>query len=293
MPNKLGSLVILIIGGLFSISDSHSSEGKPRVLSTISYLHDLVQIIGGDLVEAESLMGPGVDPHLYKASARDLGRIKNTDLVFALGLQLEGRINEVLLQLKERGHPLVFVGDTLPKEKLFDADPHVWFDPELWILASRTVRDTLVERLPLKKETLFSRQLRWETDLGKIKIELQKGLNQIPKEKRILVTSHDAFRYWGRAFDVTVKAIQGISTDSEASLKHIQELADELKQKNVPAIFVETSVSPASIERLQSLTGIKIGGELYGDALGSPGSSGDTYIKALQYNTSIFLKAFQ
>ena len=272
---------------------TNSASPSKTVLSTTTFLHDLVKIIGADAVTSKSLMGPGVDPHLYKASARDLRKIKDADLVFAIGLHLEGRIYEVLKQMQSRGHSLIFVGDLLPKSSLFDADPHVWFDPSLWILASQHVRDSLSKLVPNQKEQFNSRQKKWETNVLKATAEFKIRLESIPTNKRVLITSHDAFRYWGRAFNVQVKAIQGISTDSEASLKHMKDLATQIRNEKIPAVFIESSVSPASIIRLKTIASIKIGGELFGDSLGGPQSPGPTYIKALRHNTETFIKAFQ
>ncbi len=300
MFNKSGSHAILtaafIVGGLFANTNlwaSSAPAAKAKILSTMTYLDDLVKIISGSTFNSESLMGAGVDPHLYKASARDLSKIKNAQLVLALGLHLEGRMNEVLEQLKERGHPLIFVGESLPKSQLFPADPHVWFDPSLWVIASETVLASLIKLSPEDASKFSKNQKSWAKRVSKAHAELKKLVAEIPKNRRVLITSHDAFRYWGRAFDVEVKAIQGISTDSEASLKHIQELSEQIKSNHIPAIFIESSVSPASIERLKSIANVKIGGELFSDSLGGPLSDGPTYLEALKHNTMLFLRSFK
>lgn len=266
---------------------------KPKILSTTTFLHDLVQKIGGSEVEALSLVGPGVDPHLYKATARDLRKMREASLIVAHGLGLEGRLFDVLKQFQSQSANVLFAAEDLPKKRLFENDPHVWFDPELWILVSQKIEKGLIQTIPNNAATFQTRQDQWEAQVLAATGELQKKIDSIPAKRKILITSHDAFRYWGRFFGVEVEAIQGVSTDSEPSLKHINKLVTLVKDRGVPALFVETSVSSASIERLMSLTNTKIGGELFSDSLGGAGSGGETYLKALAKNVDVFVTAMQ
>lgn len=282
-----------VLGSILLFVSSPALASKPKVLSTTTFLHDLVKTIGGSEVEAVALVGPGVDPHLYKATAKDLQKMRAANLIVAHGLGLEGRLFDVLKQFESQNQNVLFAADGLPADQILENDPHVWFDVDLWILVSQRIADRLAKTIPSKKAYFQNQQSTWEKEIKNTVSKLQTTIASVPEARRILITSHDAFRYWGRYFGVEVKAIQGVSTESEPSLKHVNDLVKLVKERSVPALFVETSVSSASIERLKSLTNTKIGGELFSDSLGGPGSGGETYLSALTKNVEVFVNAMK
>ena len=251
---------------------------RVTVVTTTTHVTDMVEDIGGNEVEVIGLMGPGVDPHLYKPSVRDVSTLRRADAVFYSGLMLEGRMADLLMKTGHRGSKVYAVTEKIPETDLLGSvdyeghfDPHVWFDASLWIMGIDVVVEGLSEvdsenaalyaerGAVLKKHYLETHQ--WALE----RVQL------IPESQRILVTSHDAFNYFGRAFGFKVIAVQGISTASEAGLADIANMVDLIKQYNIRAIFVESSVSPAAIERVSKDSGVNIGGELFSDAMGIPG----------------------
>jgi manganese/zinc/iron transport system substrate-binding protein len=248
---------------------------------------DTVKQIAGPWADVESLMGPGTDPHLYRASAQDLVRLRRADMIVSVGLHLEGKIENAL---RMRGKKIVVLGESIPAAKLFEGgapglhDPHVWFDPEIWTAASKSIVDALSEAVPEQKSTFEKNYAVWRDEVLKQSAVWKKKIATIPESRRILVTSHDAFRYFGRAFGLHVEGLQGVSTESEAGLKRMNELIELVKARKVQALFAETSVPPAGIERIQSATGVKRGQELYSDALGPDGSGAETYLGMLVHN---------
>lgn len=269
--------------------DTPKSCSRPHVVTTTTMLTDLTQAIAGDLVHVEGLMGPGTDPHLYKPTARDAASLSQAQVILYNGLKLEGKMQGLFTQMAKQGHFVVAVAESISKDQqLYPSsfndhpDPHVWLDPTLWAQCIDPVLSALSQIAP-EYQLLFSERA---TALKQKYLELHvwalQRTQEIPKEKRILITSHDAFNYFGRAYDFQVVAIQGISTVTEAGLADITRVIDLVKLKQVKAIFVETSVSAAAIERISKDSTARIGGELFSDAMGIPGiletdSQGNTY----------------
>jgi manganese/zinc/iron transport system substrate-binding protein len=283
--------------GCGAVSSADIGERKVRVAATTNFIADTVEQVGGDRVDVTALMGPGVDPHLYKASADDVGTLREADVVFYGGLQLEGKMQEVLDALAER-QTTVAVTEEIPRERLLDPpagttteeyDPHVWFDPSLWRYAVAAVRDTLVEKDPGHAD-LYRRNARhYLREIDSLERESREALAAIPERQRVLVTSHDAFRYFGRAFDVDVTAIQGISTAAEATTADIRRVAETIAERDVRAVFVESSVPRQTIEAVLAAAAdrgaqARIGEELYSDAAGSPGTPEGTYLGMVRAN---------
>lgn len=255
-----------------------SAWAKVTVVTTTTQVTDMVSDIGGSEVELIGLMGPGVDPHLYKPSIRDVGYLRKADVVFYSGLLLEGRMADLLMKTGRRGGKTYAVTAKIPKDKLLGsenyeghADPHVWFDASLWITGIDVVVEGLSAVDPDNAALFAERGEALKTRYLEVHQWAVERIQSIPESQRILVTSHDAFNYFGRAFGFKVIAVQGISTVSEAGLADIANMVDLLKDYDVRAIFVESSVSPAAIERISKDSGVKIGGELFSDAMGTPG----------------------
>jgi manganese/zinc/iron transport system substrate-binding protein len=266
---------------------------------TVGMVADLVREIGGDKVNVQQLLGSGVDPHLYKPTRDAVQALTNADIVFFNGLMLEGKMAETLHRL-EKNKPSVAVAERIPPERLGDnkgehdhPDPHVWMDVSLWSDAAQVVCDALCEYDPPNAEGYRERTKAVREKLSALHQYGIKQIGCIPNDQRVLVTSHDAFRYFGRAYGIEVQAIQGISTESEAGLQRVNDLVDMLVKRKVKAVFVESSVPKESIEAL--LKGaesrghkVEIAGELFSDAMGNEGQYEGTYVGMMDHNlTSI------
>lgn len=289
----LGSIALWGLSACTETSKAISTpkRDKPVILSTTTLMKDLVDTLWAEQVYSESLMGPGVDPHLYQPSAKDLVKIKEADVVVAHGLHLEGKMIEAL-EAVSKTKTVLILGNLIDSKKLINTDgsvdPHLWFDPELWIqTAEALAKHPPSATVQTSKLTDFSQQVR---ALSK---KYKEAFSKIPKSRRILITSHDAFRYLGLHFDIEVQGIQGVSTDAEVGIKRIDELIALIKERKIASIFSETSVSPRSIEKLLSESGAKSGGILYSDALGPVGSGAETYIGMLEKNLNTILEGLK
>jgi manganese/zinc/iron transport system substrate-binding protein len=281
--------------GLGQGSGEASAEAV-RVTTTTNFITDTARQIGGDRVSVEPLMGPGVDPHLYRASAGDVDALRDADLILYGGLELEGKMEEILSELAER-QPTVAVTRDIPEGRLLPAegamagehDPHVWFDVALWKIASRTIRDALIEVDPAGRDDYRRNAERYLDRLDRLDRDVRRRLATIPRQRRVLVTSHDAFRYLGRAYDVEVAGIQGVSTQSEATTADIERIAALVAARGVGAVFVESSVPPQTIDAVLAAAAerggsARVGGELFSDAAGEQGTPEGTYAGMLEHN---------
>lgn len=278
------ALLLAAAAAVSTVPSSFAAERKIRVTTTTSMVTDLVQQVGGDRVEVSGLMGAGVDPHLYKATAADVSKLQQAEVIFYNGLVLEGKMTDIftkLARLKKFVYPLT---EGVPEKKLLEPpefeghfDPHVWFDVELWALCAQTVVKGLSEFAPKDKAHFELCGKAVATKLRTLHDWSVKKAAELPKERRILVTSHDAYNYFGRAYGFQVVGLQGVSTVTEAGLADMAKLVDFIKQKRVKAIFVESSVSPATLQRIAKDAGVKVGGELFSDAMGTPGQMENGY----------------
>ena len=265
------------------------TEAAPlKVVTTTTMVTDLVSQVGGERVAITGLMGAGVDPHLYKPTASDVTKLNRAQVIFYSGLHLEGRMAELFERLGKGGKKVFAVTSSIPEKRLLKPtefeghfDPHVWGDAELWSLCIETVVKGLSEVDPAGKEEFEKRGQLYKAELEKLHQWAQNRAKELPEARRILITSHDAFNYLGRAYGFQVVGVQGISTVTEAGLADIAKVVDFIKQKQVRAIFVESSVPKAAIERIGKDSGAKIGGELFSDAMGAIGTkvtvAGETY----------------
>jgi manganese/zinc/iron transport system substrate-binding protein len=306
-------LSLILIASLLIACDKSTSPtsggaGKPKIVATTTMIGDLVKQIAGDKVDLTVLMPPGTDPHGYKPTTKDLADVSRADFVFYNGLHLEGKMVELFEQkMKDKA---VAVARDIPSDKLLPwqegeggaHDPHIWFDPTLWRLAAGTVRNELARINPANTAHYEKNLAELVARLDKLDGYIQQTISQIPKDRRVLITSHDAFNYYGRRYDLEVKGLQGISTETDAGLANIQEAVRFILQRKIPAIFVESSVNPATIKRVQSdcqTAGhqVKIPGELYSDAMGAqgehPGYAVETYEGMLKYNTDTIANALK
>jgi manganese/zinc/iron transport system substrate-binding protein len=266
---------------------------------------DLVRSVGADRVAIETLMGPGVDPHLYKAAASDVTKLQGADVLFYSGLLLEGKMQDIFTNLARGKRRVHAVTDAVPKDRLlappeFEGhyDPHVWFDVTLWKLCVDSVEKALTEADPAGAESYKQRAAETRTRLDELHAWALAKANELPPERRILVTSHDAYNYFGRAYGFQVVGLQGISTVSEAGLADVAKLSDFIKAKGIKAVFVESSVPHNTIERISKDTGAKIGGELFSDAMGTAGQIENgydlgTYEGMIKHNLTTIVEALK
>ena len=268
---------------------------KIRVTTTTNVITDLVENIGGDHVSVTGLMGPGIDPHLYRPSASDVKKLQNADVVFYNGLDLEGKMGDVFVKIGRDGTAVWAVSENIPHESLLSLDatdhfdPHIWWDAKLWMEAAKVVAMGLSEYDPENSKTYEANLEEYLTRLTVLNAYSLEQMGSIPDGQRVLVTAHDAFQYFGHAYGLEEMAIQGWSTDSEAGIREIQNLSDEIAERKIKAVFVETSISPATIEALTAAVQDKghdviIGGELFSDAIGEKGTDEGTYIGAFTHN---------
>lgn len=298
---------VLLLAGMLSVScakkdkDPAASGEKPSVVTTTGMIADAAKNIGGDLFEVTALMGAGVDPHLYKASAKDVDRLGKASLILYGGLHLEGKMTDVLEKLGQR-KPTLAVAETIPEDKLLGSnargshDPHVWFDIKLWMYAVDAVRDSLISLLPDEAEALGANYEAYAARLTALDEYMRKRTAELPQEKRVIITAHDAFEYFGRAYGFEVRGLQGISTVSEAGTRDVQDLAEFIVRGKVPAIFVESSVPRKNVEALQAAVhsrgwDVRIGGELFSDAMGDTGTAEGTYVGMLTHNIDTIVSA--
>ncbi len=259
--------------------------GKPlRVVATTSMVADLVSQVGGAHVKVAGLMGPGVDPHLYKATASDVVKLQRADVIFYNGLLLEGKMTDLFTKMARTKKHVYAVTDAVPSDRLLEPpafeghyDPHVWFDVKLWAHGARAVIEGLSAADPAHKEDYAARGAATEKKLAELHAWALAKADELPAAKRILVTSHDAYNYFGRAYGFKVIGLQGISTVSEAALADMAKLVDYIKSHGVKAIFVESSVPHATIKRIAQDAGVRVGGELFSDAMGTPGEIENGY----------------
>jgi len=285
-------------------SSSAEGNGKRRVVCTIGMITDVAGIVGGDRTVVVGLMGPGVDPHGYAASPADMREMSRADLILYNGLFLEGRLAEQFERLAAR-RPTVAVTDGIdrallraPPDFAGQYDPHVWFDVSLWAKATERIRDALIEVDPAGRAEYEQNAAAYLEQLSALHEETRARIAEIPRDNRVLVTAHDAFGYFGRAYDIEVRGLQGISTESEASLRDVNELVDTLVSRRIKAVFVESSVPRRNMEAL--ITGcrarghqVRIGGELYSDAMGPPGTPEGTYIGMVRHNVHTIVDALR
>lgn len=263
---------------------------------------DLVREVGGSHVEVSQICGAGVDPHLYKASRDDVAALSRADLVFYCGLMLEGKMTDVLVKMA-RSRPVIAVTESVDEKLLLEPDdlkghydPHLWMDISAWASCVKVVEEALVSHDPQHAEDYRENATGYTEQLVQMHKYGRQAIGSIPEESRVLVTSHDAFNYMGRAYGLEVLGVQGISTESEAGLQRVSSLVNLLAERNVKAVFIESSVPRKSIDSLiegcrAKGHAVSVGGELFSDAMGKEGTYEGTYIGMLDHNITTIAKA--
>ncbi len=305
---KLTNQLLIIVLGITFFScntgskKKHSTE-KLKIVTTTTMITDMVTELGGEAVNVQGLMGAGVDPHLYKASEGDVNKLFTADMVIYSGLHLEGKLVEVFEKMEHQGISMVAVSDAIAKSKLIGSahfasnyDPHIWFDISIWKEASAYVTQRLIQRDSAHTQLYSSNLKKYLSKLDSTEIAIKEMISKIPPEKRVLITAHDAFNYFGKAYGFEVLGLQGISTATEAGVKDVQNLANLIVERKISAIFIESSVPKRNIEALQAAVKSKgfevaIGGELFSDACGNAGTVEGTYIGMVIHNVSTITNA--
>ncbi|MDY8134077.1 metal ABC transporter solute-binding protein, Zn/Mn family [Aquimarina sp. 2201CG5-10] len=298
--------LLLLVFALFSCKqESKDPNQKLQVVTTTSMITDLVKNIGGDHIDVVGLMGSGVDPHLYKASEGDVTKLVNADVIFYNGLHLEGKLVEVFEKMGTQNIKTIAVGESLDKNTLIGSDyfasnydPHIWFSVQNWKLITTYITNQLKEIDPKNAVAFEANGKKYLAKLDQLESGLNNTIGNLPKENRILVTAHDAFSYFGKAYDFNVVGLQGLSTATEAGVQDVQKLANFIIENKVKAIFVESSVPKRTIEALQAAVKSKdhevaIGGTLFSDALGNAGTKEGTYTGMFEYNVNTIVNALK
>ena len=279
-----------------------TARDKIDVVATTGMIADAAKQVGGDLVEVKGLMGPGVDPHAYRQTRTDIVALSNADLVLWNGLYLEAQMEDFFKELGKTKN-VVAVAEAVPQNLLIGSedyegrfDPHLWMNPNLWARVVVNVRDAMIKVRPEAKEAFTANAKAYLDKIRKLSRYTTETLSSVPTESRVVLSAHDAFNYFGSAYGFEVVGIQGISTESEAGLKRIGELVDMLVKRNIKAVFVETSVSDRNIRALiegAAAKGheVKIGGELFSDAMGEPGTYEGTYLGMIDHNATTITRA--
>ena len=302
MPLQRRAFLVSAAALAFSAPLPVRAQGVPAVVATTGMIADAARAIGGDAIDLRALMGPGIDPHSYRQTRTDIVALSRADLVLWNGLYLEAQMEEFLLRLGAQ-KPVVAVGDAVPDDALLRhaeyagrADPHIWMVPALWQHAVTATRDALIALQPDRETAFRDRTEGYLAELDALQTYAEDTLAKVPEPARVLVTAHDAFGYFGRAFGFEVMGIQGISTESEAGLQRIGELVELLVDRDIGAVFVESSVSDRNIRALVEGAqaqghDVRIGGALFSDAMGEPGTYEGTYIGMIDHNVTVIARA--
>jgi manganese/zinc/iron transport system substrate-binding protein len=283
------------------------AQSAPRtsrnVVATVAMVGDAVREVSGGRLAAVTLIGEGVDPHLFRPTRSDIARLLGADAVFGVGHRLEGRMGDVLERVRAAGKPVVLLAETLPRDRLLAnadypdaADPHVWMDPTLWGEAAGSVLEPLARLAPDVREGMADDLARFRARCARLDTYAREGLATVPESARVLVTAHDAFSYFGRRYGLTIESIQGLSTEAEANLAGIEALVRKLVERRVPAVFAETSVPDRAVRALiegAAARGhrVALGGNLFSDAMGRPGTYLGTYEGMMDHNITTIVRA--
>lgn len=299
---SIAALVFVSCGAAAGEAERAGASGRINIVTTTGMIGDAAREVGGDRVEVTALMGPGVDPHTYKASERDVIRIAEADIIFYGGLHLEAKMADVFAKI-ESAIVTVAVTESMDRASLLSPpgfentyDPHVWFDVSLWTDAVREVEETLISFDPAHEDLYRSRAERYLAELEDLHLYVKGQARRVPEARRVLITAHDAFGYFGRAYGFEVLALQGISTVAEAGAADVSGLADLISERRIPAIFVESSVPTRFIEAVQAAVRargyeVSIGGSLFSDAMGDPGTPEGTYPGMVRHNIDTIVEA--
>ena len=295
-----GGILLLLLTGVACEDAEFSNDDRPFIVTTTNLIRDVVEQVGGEDVRVISLMGPGVDPHVYRATPGDFRNMERSDLVLYNGMYLEGRLSEILDRLGDQSHA---VTASVPRDKLIETsdfsgtyDPHVWFDVSLWQYVVKELAVVLGSLLPDNADTFLERAEAYNKELDDLHLYVIQRIASIPEERRVLITAHDAFQYFGKAYGIEVRGLQGLSTATEFGIQDVTKMVQLIIERQIPAIFVETSVSTRSIESV--IAGVRergyqvqMGGSLFSDSMGARGTPEGIYSGMFRYNVDTIVDA--
>lgn len=295
-------LIALLASACAAVPADSIAEGKINVVATIGQISDAAAIVGGEHVHVTGLMGAGVDPHLYVATEGDVTTLQEAEMIFYNGLYLEAQMNQILEQISEY-KTVVAVAESIPTEERLaspiyadEYDPHVWFDVQLWQYIVGAIRDAYIDFDPANASDYTANAAAYLAELDSLDAYVREQALRVPAEQRVLITAHDAFNYFGRAYEFRVLGLQGISTQSEASTADVQELTSFIVENRIPAVFVESSVPVRNVEALQEAVAargfdVAIGGQLFSDAMGNPDTPEGSYLGMVRHNIDTIVSA--
>ena len=300
--NRFCALLTVFAGAVATGLLPLAATAQPKAVATVGMLADVTQNIAGDCVAVETMMGPGTDPHLYKASASDVKLLFGADAILYVGNNLEGQLGEVLGKLAERRPTKAVAEAAVPADRLLAfpgahyPDPHVWMDASLWAMTTPVIADVLAPLAPDCAQAMQNRAAAYAKELAALHEWVMASVATIPEGQRILVTAHDAFAYYGQAYGIEVAGIQGISTESEAGIADIRNVVDLVVARDVPAVFIESTINPRTIQAVIDAANerghaVALGPELYSDAMGEAGTAAGTYIGMIHANTEAIVTA--
>ena len=299
------------VAGLGIVCAAGCSDGRagaapqeqPTIVATTGMVADVVRAVAGDRADVQGMMGPGIDPHLYTPTRTDIGKLIAADLIFYNGLLLEGKMTDSLIRAATSGKPVHAVTEMLDESRLIEPesfeglfDPHVWMDPSAWSLAVEAVRDAMTEFDPAGEDAFARNAEVYLAEVAALDEYAERVLASVPESQRVLVTAHDAFNYFGKRFNFEVVGIQGLSTESEAGVRDIEALVELLVSREIGAVFVESTVSDRNINALIDGAAARghtvvIGGSLFSDAMGDPGTYEGTYIGMIDHNVTTIARS--
>ncbi len=310
LVNKIKNIITLLIclsAFVSCMNDSarRAADSRLTIVTTTTFLTDLVHQIGRDSVNLTGLMGAGVDPHLYKPTEGDVFRIISADIIFYNGLHLEGRLDDLFKQMRKRNINTFSVGEALPADYLLAEnddnaiyDPHIWLSLKNWRFIAEIVAKKMAELDQENKDYFMKNLTGFLAELAELELFIKEKIAEVPPAQRVLITAHDAFGYFGQEFGFEVIGLQGISTVSEAGATDVRNLANLIYRRKIPAIFIETSVSDRNIKAVREAVAsrgfeVKIGGTLFSDALGQPGTPEGTYAGMYKHNVKTITEALK
>lgn len=284
--------IFIIAATLLSIS--LMAQDKVKVLSSASLFEDMAREVGKELIDIESIVPVGGDPHTYTPKPSDARSVTDADLVIVNGLTFEGWITELIANSGSKAKVAVITDGVKPISSLSyenAADPHAWMDARNVKIYAQNIANALAEVDPKNADAYQANAKKYIAELDATDAYIRAEIAKIPEQQRVLITSHDAFQYYGKAYGIELNAIQGISTEAEARAKDVQRVIDAIKKKNVPAVFIESTINPKMLKQIADDTGASIGGELFADSLGDKDGPAGTYIGMMRHNTDVIVKA--
>lgn len=286
---KYISIIILLFASIFT-----TAQGKIKVVSSASIFQDMAMNIGGEKIDAFTIVPIGGDPHLYEPKPSDAQLVKSADIILVNGLTFEGWINKLIDNsgTTAKVHTITDGVDVLKSEKYKNAaDPHAWMNVRNGLVYIENIKKALIEVDPKNKEYYTSNYEKYKNEITALDKYIEEEIKKIPEAKRMLVTSHDAFAYYGKRYNIRLNALKGISTEAETQTSDMIRVAKAIRESKVPAIFIESTINPQVIQQIARDNKVKIGGELFADSIGAEDSEGPTYVKMLRHNTDVIVKA--